>query len=287
MKKILVILLILALIIVGTSLFTVGPKEYVAVREFGRIVRIIDTPGLYLKTPFIQSTQRVSAATILYDIPASDVITKDKKSMISDNFVLWRVTDPTLYIQTLSAIDARAEERIEAAVYNSLKKIISSMTQEDIIAARGEKLNSLVTEDANNDIKIYGIEILSSQIKALDLPDDNKEAVFSRMISERENIAAGYTAEGNAEAQKIRNDTDKQVSIMLAEAEKQAAQTVGEGEAEYMRILQEAYNSPEKAEFYNFIRSLDALKLSLQGGNKTLILDKDSALAQLLYGIMD
>ena len=207
--------------------------------------------------------------------------------MISDNFVLWRVTDPTLYIQTLSAIDARAEERIEAAVYNSLKKIISSMTQEDIIAARGEKLNSLVTEDANNDIKIYGIEILSSQIKALDLPDDNKEAVFSRMISERENIAAGYTAEGNAEAQKIRNDTDKQVSIMLAEAEKQAAQTVGEGEAEYMRILQEAYNSPEKAEFYNFIRSLDALKLSLQGGNKTLILDKDSALAQLLYGIMD
>jgi membrane protease subunit HflC len=287
MKKILVILLILALIIVGTSLFTVGPKEYVAVREFGRIVRIIDTPGLYLKTPFIQSTQRVSAATILYDIPASDVITKDKKSMISDNFVLWRVTDPTLYIQTLSAIDARAEERIEAAVYNSLKKIISSMTQEEIIAARGEKLNSLVTEDANNDIKIYGIEILSSQIKALDLPDDNKEAVFSRMISERENIAAGYTAEGNAEAQKIRNDTDKQVSIMLAEAEKQAAQTVGEGEAEYMRILQEAYNSPEKAEFYNFIRSLDALKLSLQGGNKTLILDKDSALAQLLYGIMD
>jgi membrane protease subunit HflC len=265
----------------------VGPKEYVAVREFGRIVRIIDTPGLYLKTPFIQSTQRVSAATILYDIPASDVITKDKKSMISDNFVLWRVTDPTLYIQTLSAIDARAEERIEAAVYNSLKKIISSMTQEEIIAARGEKLNSLVTEDANNDIKIYGIEILSSQIKALDLPDDNKEAVFSRMISERENIAAGYTAEGNAEAQKIRNDTDKQVSIMLAEAEKQAAQTVGEGEAEYMRILQEAYNSPEKAEFYNFIRSLDALKLSLQGGNKTLILDKDSALAQLLYGIMD
>ena len=287
MKKILVILLILALIIVGTSLFTVGPKEYVAVREFGRIVRIIDTPGLYLKTPFIQSTQRVSAATILYDIPASDVITKDKKSMISDNFVLWRVTDPTLYIQTLSAIDARAEERIEAAVYNSLKKIISSMTQEEIIAARGEKLNSLVTEDANNDIKIYGIEILSSQIKALDLPDDNKEAVFSRMISERENIAAGYTAEGNAEAQKIRNDTDKQVSIMLAEAEKQAAQTVGEGEAEYMRILQEAYNSPEKAEFYNFIRSLDALKLSLQGGNKTLSLDKDSALAQLLYGIMD
>ena len=161
------------------------------------------------------------------------------------------------------------------------------MTQEEIIAARGEKLNSLVTEDANNDIKIYGIEILSSQIKALDLPDDNKEAVFSRMISERENIAAGYTAEGNAEAQNIRNDTDKQVSIMLAEAEKQAAQTVGEGEAEYMRILQEAYNSPEKAEFYNFIRSLDALKLSLQGGNKTLILDKDSDLAQLLYGIMD
>ena len=284
-KRILSIVLVLVLIIVLLDcVYTVPQKQYVAVRQFGRIVKIVDTPGLKFKTPFVQSIQRISAATILYDIPASDVITKDKKSMISDNYVLWRVVNPTLYIQTLNAVEARAEERIGAAVYNSLKKIISSMTQDEIIAARGERLTTLITDDANADIQVYGIEIIQSQIKALDLPDDNKEAVFSRMISERENIAAGYAAEGEAEAQKIRNDADREVAIMKAEAEKEAAQIIGEGEAEYMDILQEAYNSEEKAEFYNFIRSLDALKESLSGGDKTIILDKDSELAQLLYG---
>ena len=143
----------------------------------------------------------------------------------------------------------------------------------------------MITDDANADVSIYGIELLQCQIKALDLPDDNKEAVYSRMISERENIAAGYKAEGNAEAKRIRNDTDKQVTIMLANAEKQSATLIGEGEAEYMRILQEAYNTPEKAEFYNFIRSLDALKASMSGEDKTVMLDKNSELAQLLYGI--
>ncbi|MBO5544076.1 MAG: protease modulator HflC [Oscillospiraceae bacterium] len=283
-KLIAVILVLVLVVLLYNSLYTVQPKQYVAVRQFGRIVNVIDTPGLKMKVPFIQTIQRISAATILYDIPASDVITKDKKSMISDNYVLWHVTNPTLYIQTLNAIDARAAERIEAAVYNSLKKIISSMTQEEIIAARGERLTQLITDDANGDIRVYGIEIIQSQIKALDLPEDNKAAVFTRMISERENIAAGYTAEGAAEAQKIRNETDRRVTVMTAEAEKQAASILAEGESEYMRILQEAYNSSDKEAFYDFTRSLDALKASLSGDSKTIMLDKDSELAKILYG---
>ena len=129
------VLALLLVFVLCNSLYTVQPKEYVAVRQFGRIVNVVDTPGLKAKIPFVQTIQRISAATILYDIPASDIITKDKKSMISDNYVLWRVTDPTLYIQTLNAIEARAAERIEAAVYNSLKKILSNMTQDEIIAA--------------------------------------------------------------------------------------------------------------------------------------------------------
>ena len=283
-KIIALVLAVLLVFVLYNSLYTVQPKQYVAVRQFGRIVNVVDTPGLKMKVPFIQTIQRISAATILYDIPASDVITKDKKSMISDNYVLWRVTNPTLYIQTLNAIEARAAERIEAAVYNSLKKIISGMTHDEIIAARGERLTQLITDDANADIQVYGIEIIQSEIKALDLPEDNKAAVFTRMISERENIAAGYSAEGAAEAKKIRNETDRRVTVMTAEAEKQAATILAEGESEYMRILQEAYNSEDKAEFYNFTRSLDALKASLSGGSKTVILDKDSELARILYG---
>ena len=281
------IFIILALIIVllgGNMLYTVRPNEYVAVRQFGKIVKIEDSPGLKTKTPFIQNTQVISARTRLYDVPLSDVITKDKKSMIADNYVLWKVTDPTKYIRTLDAINGRAEERIEAAVYNALKNVISSMTQDEVIEARGEKLTQLLTDEANSDIGDYGIVILTAEIKALDLPDDNKSAVYDRMISERQNIAASYTAQGEASAQKIRNETDKDVTVMKADANKQAEILVAEGEAEYMKILREAYNTEDKADFYNFLRSLDALKGSLSGGNKTVILDNDSELAKILNG---
>lgn len=280
-----IIIALLVVLITGTGcLYTVQPNQHVAVRQFGRIVKIESTPGLKFKLPFIQNIQRISAATKLYDVPLSDVITRDKKSMIADNYVLWRVVDPTKYIRTLDAIDARAEERIEAAVYNALKSVISSMSQDEVIEARGEKLTQLLTDEANSDISDYGVEIITAEIKSLDLPDDNKSAVYDRMISERQNIAASYTAQGEAEAQKIRNETDKKVTVMVADANKNAEILIAEGEAEYMKILQEAYNTEEKADFYNYIRSLDALKASLSGKEKTIMLDKDSELAKILYG---
>ena len=284
LKSLAVIAALIVLLIVTGSFYTVPIKQYAAVRQFGRIVRVEETPGLKFKIPFIQNVQRISAATTLYDIPASDVITKDKKSMIADTYVLWKVTEPVKYIQSLNALDARANERIEAAVYNATKNVISSMTQDEVIEARGERLTEMITKDANSDIGGYGIVILQAQIKSLDLPDDNKEAVYERMISERQNIAASYTAEGNSEAQKIRNDTDRQVTIMQAQAQRQAAILEAEGEAQYMETLQEAYNTKDKADFYNYTRSLDALKASLKGNDKTIILDKDSELAKILYG---
>ena len=280
---IITIIIIAALIILGNSLYTVHQKEYVAVRQFGKIVKVESQPGLNMITPFVQTTQRISAATKIYDIPASDVITKDKKSMITDTYVLWKVVDPVKYIQSLNALDARAQERIEAAVYNATKTAISSMTQDEVIESRGEVLTNLITADANSDMSGYGIEIVKAEIKALDLPDDNRAAVYERMISERNNIAASYQAEGAAEAQKIKNETDKKVAILKADAEKSAAKLAGEGEAEYMKTLSEAYNTPEKSEFYNYVRSLDAFKESLGKGEKTIILDRNSELARMFY----
>ena len=286
MKKKLWIPIVIVLLILGfnSSAYSVRMNEFAAVRQMGRIVRIDDTPGLKFRIPFIQTVQTISARTILYDIPESDVITRDKKTMTADNFVLWRVVDPMAYIRTLNASRNRAEERIEAAVYNALKNTISSMNQDDIIAATGERLTALITNEANSDIGQYGIEIVTSQIKVLGLPNDNEEAVYERMISERNNIAASYIAGGQAEAQKIHNATDREVAVLKAEAEKQAAILRAEGEEQYMQILQEAYNTPEKAEFYEYARSLDAMKESLSGENKTLILSKDSELAKILYG---
>lgn len=278
------IVFIIVICVVSGSMYTVKVNEYAAVKQFGKIIDIKDTEGLKFKIPIVQNVQKISKSVKIYDVPLSDVITKDKKSMIADNYVLWKVTDPTKYLRTLDAIDARAEERIEAAVYNALKNIISSMTQDEVIEARGEKLTQLLTTEANSDIGDYGIEVITAEIKSLDLPDDNKEAVYARMISERQNIAASYKAQGDAEAQKIRNETDKNVLVMNANAEKEAEIKVAEGEAEYMKILAEAYNTEEKAEFYNYIRSLDALEKSLSGNNNTIILDKDSEIAKLLYG---
>lgn len=277
-----VLILIAALVALVNSAFVIRENQYGLVREFGRIERVISDSGLYFKIPFVQEKDTVTKELLLYDIAKSDVITQDKKSMIVDSFVLWRVIDPKVFAQTLNTSEQNAEGRINVAVYNSIKNVISSMTQSDIIAARGQKLTNLIMENVTG-IHQYGIEITTVEIKLLDLPEDNKNAVFERMISERENIAATYTAEGNSDAQKIKNTTDKETTVMISEAEMNAEILKAEGEAEYMREIANAYDGEQKADFYRFTRSLDAVKSSIRGGNKTIILDKDSPITQIFY----
>lgn len=276
-------IVVVLLIVAFNSAFVIKENQYGIVKEFGKIEKVISNPGLYFKLPVIQEVDTVSKELLLYDIAKSDVITKDKKSMIVDSFVLWRITDPKVFAQTLNTSTNNAEGRIDVAVYNAIKSVISSMTQSDIIAARGQELTDYIMGNVSSSIDQYGIEISTVEIKLLDLPEDNKDAVFERMISERENIAATYTAEGNAEAQVIRNATDKEATLLISEAEKQAEILKAEGEAEYMRIMSEAYQDEQKADFYSFTRSLDALKNSIKGDNKTIILDKDSPIAQIFY----
>lgn len=277
-----VVILIAVLVVLVNSAFVIRENQYGLVREFGRIERVISDSGLYFKIPFIQEKDTVTKELLLYDIAKSDVITQDKKSMIVDSFVLWRVIDPKVFAQTLNTSEQNAEGRINVAVYNSIKNVISSMTQSDIIAARGQKLTNLIMENVTG-IHQYGIEITTVEIKLLDLPEDNKNAVFERMISERENIAATYTAEGNSDAQKIKNTTDKETTVMISEAEMNAEILKAEGEAEYMREIANAYDGEQKADFYRFTRSLDAVKSSIRGGNKTIVLDKDSPITQIFY----
>ena len=249
----------------------------------GKAKYIADTPGFHTHIPFIESEVHVYTGNRMYDIPSSDVITADKKSMIADDYVIWKVVDPIKYYQTLGGVQGRAEERIEAAVYNATKNTISSLTQDEIIAARGDALTSMITTSANTEMGQYGIDIELAEIKALDLPENNKAAVYERMSSERLNIAAGYVAQGKANAQKIKNETDRQVSVNLADAKAKAAAIEAEGEAEYMKILSDAYNDPAKADFYSFVRGLDALK-AIAKSDSTIILDKDSEYAKILYG---
>lgn len=285
MKKTLAaVLVILVLFLEISALVVTYPNEYMLVKQFGEIVRVEEKPGVSFKVPVIQEADSLPKCMQIYDIPKSDVITRDKKTMIADAFVLWRINDPVKFTRYLNGQLAQAQSRISASVFSSLKSVISNMDQSAIIENRNGKLAQDIRNSIGDSLEGYGIEILSVETKSLDMPDDNKQAVYERMISERNNIAASYTAKGNSEAQKIRNNTDREVSVMRSEANRNAEILRAEGEAEYMRILSEAYNDESKAEFYNFVRSLDAAKASLKGGSKTLILDRTSPLVQIFYG---
>ncbi len=285
MKKTTVLLFsFLLLFAAAGSVVVTYPNEYKMIRQFGEIVRVDETPGVSFKLPFIQTADALPKAIQLYDIPKSDVITKDKKTMIADAFVIWHISDPVKFTRYLNGQLAQAQSRIAASVFSSLKGVISNMDQAAIIENRNGKLAQDITQNLGNSLEGYGIEVLAVETKSLDMPDDNKQAVYDRMISERNNIAASYTAQGNSEAQKIRNNTDREVSVMRSEAQKKAEILHAEGEAQYMQILSGAYNDAGRAEFYSFVRALDAAKTSMKNGNKTLILDKDSPLVKVFYG---
>ena len=284
-KKIAAVLIIVVLLgILGSSVVVTAEDEYTLVRQFGRISKVVDQPGVSMKIPFVQTTDTYPKQTLLYDLVPSEVITRDKKTMITDSYVLWRISDPMRFAQTLNGSTTNAESRINTSVYNALKNAISSMNQDEVITSRDGELSAMVMEQIDASMDQYGIELLMFETKQLDLPEDNKAAVYERMISERDNIAATYTAEGNSEAQVIRNTTDKEVAISISEAEKQAEILIAEGEAEYMRILSEAYDTEEKTEFYSFLRSLDALRSSMTGDEKTVVLSADSPIAQIFGG---
>lgn len=284
-KKVVLIVVLFGVLLVGASSIVITQEnEYSLVRQFGKIDHVVSEAGISFKIPFIQSVDTLPKQTLLYDLSPSDVITSDKKTMICDSYILWKIVDPIKFAQTLNCSITNAESRLDAIVYNSTKNIISSTTQDDVISGRDGALSASIIANVGTSLDQYGIALLDFETKKLDLPGDNKAAVYERMISERDNIAATYTAEGSSEAQKIKNTTDQEVTILLSEAEKEAEILIAEGEAEYMRILSEAYNDESKQEFYSFVRSLDALKISMQGNNKTIILSPDSPIAQIFYG---
>ena len=289
MKKGIIIgaILLLVVIVAANSVFTVHENQYACTVRFSKIIETTDQSGLHFKIPFLDSVKYFSKATQLYDIPPSEVLTSDKQNMTVDCYVLWQISDPLRFYQTLGSTSV-AEQRLDALTYNELKTVMGTLAQADIInmedgAKRNEIYNN-IAKDVDALAQTYGIHVEDVKIKQFDLPESNLNAVYSRMISERNQMAEKYTADGNYDASIIRNDVDKQVNIIVSNAEAEAAKLEAEGEAEYMRMLAAAYDSDDKKDFYEFNLALDALKKSLNGNEKTIILDENSALAQILAG---
>ena len=282
-----IIVLLLAAVILAGSCFTVAENEYACTVRFSKIIDTTSESGLHFKVPFLDTVKYFSKATQLYDIPPSEVLTSDKQNMTVDCYILWSISDPKLFYQTLGSTSV-AEQRLDALTYNELKTVMGTLAQSDIINMEdGAKRNDIygnIASDVNDLAKTYGIRVEDVKIKQFDLPESNLNAVYGRMISERNQMAEKYTADGNYEASIIRNDVDKQVNIMVSDAQAEAAKREAEGEQEYMRLLAEAYDTKDKQEFYEFTLALDALKSSLNGDNKTVILDANSDLAKILMG---
>lgn len=288
-KKVLPILIaviaVVVIIIVASSVYTVAENEYACTVRFSKIVSTTSDAGLYFKIPFVDEIRKFPDTKMIYDIPPSEVLTSDQKNMTVDSYVIWEIEDPLTFFKTLGKI-SEAELRLNAITYNALKNAMGTLKQNDIInqedASERNDIYKSISENVATLSKTYGINVIDVKVKRLDLPEGNEQMVYQRMISDRNQIAEKYTADGNYEASLIRNDTDKTVNITISDAEASAAKIEAEGEAEYMRMLAEAYDTDDKKSFYEFRLALEALKATLGDGDKTVILDSDSALGKAL-----
>lgn len=283
-NAILAIVAIIAIVITAGSFhFNVKDRD-VLVFQFGKVINVKNEPGVYWTIPLIQNTKSIFVGERIYDIPTTNVTTSDKKSMICNAYVTWKITDTKLYYQQLSSVET-AQGRLDTAVYAAMKNVISSNNQDRVISGKDGSLGETILKKIN--LSQYGIEVTDVEIKVLDLPDDNKSAVYDRMISERNAIAAQYTADGEKEANTAKSKTDAEVRQIKSDAEAQAAATIAEGEAEYYRILADAYSkSPDKTEFYMYWTGINALEDTLKNGG-TFVIDESSPLYDILMNKAD
>lgn len=280
-----IFILILLIIAFTNTAYVVKENEYAYITRFSRSVGIQDTAGLHFKVPFVDKVETIPQYRMMYDIPPSEVFTGDKKTLVVDNFAVWQIDDPLTFMKTVSRI-SEMENRIDAVVYNAVKNTLGTMNQTDIINSDNssiDDINIVITDMVNNQLKNYGISTIAVEIKRLDLPNDNEAAVYNRMISERTQMAESFRADGNLEASKVVNETDKLVGIVLSKAKASAEELKGQGESEYMKIIAAAYSTEDRVQYYEFIRSLEALKTTMQG-DKTIILPADNFIVKVLNG---
>jgi membrane protease subunit HflC len=279
------VILLAVLMLIFVNLFIVREGEYKVVRQFGEVVRIVDRPGLSYKIPFIQSVTSLPKYQMIYDVKEAEINTKDKKRIIIDNYAIWKVVDPKLMISNARTTE-NAESRMEEFIYSTVRAELGQLNYEDIIndekSSRGS-LNDRITDKVNKllDTDKYGITVIDVRMKRTDLPAENEQSVYTRMISERETKAQEYLSMGDAEKNKITAETDKTVQEMLAKAKADAETIRSEGESEAAQIYNQSY--AKSAEFYSLFRTLESYKKTING-ETVLVLPSDSPYIRYLTG---
>ena len=271
---------IILIAIVGLStVFTVDETRQVVILQFGEPVRIIKTPGLYFKLPApLQVAQRFDDRLLEYDVPPEEILSKDKKSLIVDNYVRWRIVDPLLFLQTVQT-EPIAKTRIDDIVYSELRRELGTHNMSEIITESREIIMEKVTRESAIATKPYGIEVVDVRLKRVDLPQNNEQSIYRRMQAERIRQANKFRSEGEEESQKIKASTDKDKTIILATAYKEAEEVKGEGEAKAVDIYARAFS--KDPDFYEFYRTLETYKIILDK-KTTLVLPTNSKLFDIL-----
>ena len=266
--------------IVGLStVFTVDETRQVVILQFGEPVRIIKTPGLYFKLPApLQVAQHFDDRLLEYDVAPEEILSKDKKSLIVDNYVRWRIVDPLLFLQTVQT-EPIAKTRIDDIVYSELRRELGTHNMSEIITENRELIMEKVTRESATATKPYGIEVVDVRLKRVDLPQNNEQSIYRRMQAERIRQANKFRSEGEEESQKIKASTDKDKTIILANAYKEAEEVKGEGEAKAVDIYARAFS--KDPDFYEFYRTLETYKIILDK-KTTLVLPTNSKLFDIL-----
>lgn len=281
-------LIFAVLVILLANLFVVKENEYRVVSQFGEVVNIHSDPGIYMKVPFIQSVTSLPRYQMTYNVSEAEINTKDKKRIIIDNYAVWRITKPKDMMSNAGNL-LNAESRMEEFIYSVVRTELGQLDYDEIIndenTSRGS-LNDRVTARVNELLlkDNYGVEVIDVRMKRTDLPPENEQSVYTRMISERQSIAQKYLSEGDSDKRTIEADTDKKVQELIATAEKEAAIIAAEGESEAAKIYNQSFS--KDPEFYSLYRTLESYKKTI-GEDTMIILPSDSPYAKILSGYLE
>ena len=262
-----------------STIIIVDETEQIVILQFGKPVRTLKEPGLNWKLPApLQTSNSFENRLLEYDVPPEEILSRDKKSLIIDNYVRWRITDPLLFLQTVAAIPT-AKTRLDDIVYSELRQELGTHDMVEIITEARELIMEKVTTASNEETSKYGIEVIDVRIRRVDLPQENEASIYARMEAERKRQANKFRSEGEEEAQKIRAATDRDKTVILAEAYKTSQQIRGEGEAKALDIYASSFSKDPK--FYEFIRTLETFEKVIDD-KTTLVLPGDSKLFKAL-----
>jgi membrane protease subunit HflC len=275
------VIVIIAVIVItaaalAASLFTVDETEQAIVTQLGKYVKEVKQPGLHFKIPLIQAVHRFEARVLQYDAAAAKIITDDKKHLVIDNYSCWKIIDPLKFYKTVQT-EFGAQSRLDDIVFSEIREELARHSLTEIVSVNRSQIMDKVAEQCNEKAGDYGIQVIDVRIKRADLPQEVRQSVYDRMKAERERIAKKYRSEGEEEAVKIRAETDKEKIILLADSYKDAEKLNGEGDAEAIKIYAQAFE--KDAEFYSFVRTLEAYEKSL-GEGTTIVLPSDSEFFQ-------